>query len=73
MEDQSAPRALSEDELDALLRTVRIPSWTEAYWRDFPTRIRGSLAMINNPHLPQVQGGTEDDVGKASAVVVQPE
>jgi hypothetical protein len=73
MEYQSAPLTLTEDELDAVLRTVSLPLRTEAYWRDFPTRVRGSLAMINNPHLPQVQGVTEDDVGKASAVVGQPE
>lgn len=64
MEDQTARRTLTDDELDAVLRTVSLPAWTEAYWRDFPTRIRGRLKPIADQH-PLLAQGDEGAAGKA--------
>lgn len=63
MEDQTARRTLTEDELDAVLRTASMPVWTDAYWREFPTRLCRRLKLVKSQH-PLPAQGDEGAVGK---------
>lgn len=44
---------MNDFELDSKLKSVRVPERTEAYWEDFPSRVRVQLPREHRGFAPQ--------------------